>query len=167
MLNPLRLALEESHKDLMQWFLMHQECLLLGDDSQAQTAFLAFSDFLQTHLQFENSYVLKTAEDLRWPLKVYQKEHDKLLLMLNKIARLLNAYYPLQGRKKRLALLEVLGYQGSFLHVMEHHEEREEQDLFLQLDDDPAAFKAWQDCEMQLQRYDEDKVRLKRYLAAH
>lgn len=49
--------------------------------------------------------------------------------MLDSNARQLAAYIQLNGRKKRLALLELLDAQQRFLHVMEHHEQREEKDL--------------------------------------
>ena len=148
---------------------MHQECLLLRDDKRSIQAFQGFVIFLKTHLQFENNYILSLQtleESLRWPIKVYQKEHDKLLKMLDKTTNLLNEYYLLSGRRKRLALLEVLDYQSTFLHVMEHHEEREEQDLFLYLPVSSETLAAWQQCESELSAFNKTKDALKQFLSA-
>ena len=164
-MNHLKQALEESHKDLHQWFLMHQECLLLGHDAHSQCAFSVFTEILETHLHFENEYLLKHTLTGRWPLKVYVKEHDKLLQLLAKIAKRLESFYQLQGRLKRLALLEILDQENVFLHVMEHHEEREEQDLFLQLPDDKNLYQHWLHCEKALQRFADDKAMLKEFLS--
>lgn len=162
----LRFQLEESHKDLKQWFLMHQECLLLGDDHHAALAFDGFQAYLLAHLRFENNNLLsQDVHDLRWAVKVYRKEHDKLEQMLEKSVSLLRGYYLLEGRRKRVALLEVLDFQRSFLHVMEHHEEREEQDLFLKLTYDADTLSLWSDVSAQLQRFDHVRETLKALLA--
>ena len=131
----LKKHLQESHKDLHQWFLMHQECLLLNYDEQAGIALEIFAETLHAHIHFENSYLLSSTQqlELRWLPTVYLKEHEKLLQMLGQLIERLKSYTQLQGRKKRLALLEVLDSEQTLLHVMEHHEEREEQDLFVQM----------------------------------
>lgn len=160
-MNDLQIALIESHKDLKQWFLMHQECLLLGDDSCAADAFNGFYTYLREHLQFENTHLLLGDKPLRWSLKVYKKEHDKLLLMAEKADKQLTSFYGMSGRKKRLALLVVLERQSTFMHVLEHHEEREEQDLFLHIPDDSELFQQWQIVECKLNELDAVKLRLK------
>ena len=171
-MNDLKHALEESHKDLKQWFIMHQECLLLSEDNYAKDAFNGFSALLILHIQFENDWLLNhdcfhsnDKHSLRWSLKVYHKEHEKLLSMLKKLSNMLDSYYPLNGRIKRLALLEILDFQSSFLHVMEHHEEREEQDLFENLPDDKPLLQYWLDCETQFLPHHQSKKQLKTFLA--
>lgn len=142
--NPLQNSLLESHKDLHQWFLLHQECLLLGYDEHACKTLDVFADYLHQHIDFENNALLPLfnldsvvdeaeAIALRWQPGVYLKEHKKLLTILQKQQQQLRAYIKLQGRRKRLALLEVLDAESTFIHVMEHHEQREEQDLFVQM----------------------------------
>lgn len=136
-MSDLRNHLQESHRDLTQWFLLHQECLLFGDDTSAHQAFVAFTDYLMQHMQFENEVVLTAMQavesDLHWKLSLYHKEHLKIEQLLAKLQKKLQGYYALQGRVKRLALLEVLDDEQTFKHVMEHHEQREEKDLFLYL----------------------------------
>lgn len=151
----LRHLLEESHKDLHQWFLLHQECLLLQRDDEALQAFSAFSVFLREHLNFENTWLLPAMQvmqvELRWPLTVYEKEHEKLLHKLERQNNALAQYLEMQGRRRRLALLSLLDLEQSLYHVMEHHEQREEKDLFnhlQQLDGEVTA--VWEALEVQL-----------------
>jgi len=126
------------HRLLAQLLTMHQEALLIDDMVLAHNIFDLFVDALQRHLDVENKLLLPLHRELvrehRWPLLVYEKEHDKLLQMVARIRRELAALAAVQGRARRLALLEVLDYQRSFKSVMEHHEEREEQALLPELD---------------------------------
>ena len=130
--------LEEGHKDLHQWFTFHLECLLVQQDELADQAWQTFTGYLQKHLNFESTEFLQNAWladlELQWPVIVYQKEHEKLEQLLKKQGIRLESYYQLAGRKKRLALLEVVDKALTLQHVMEHHEQREEQDLLIQLE---------------------------------
>lgn len=127
--------LEQSHKKLRQLFVMQQECLLLAEDHWAVLLMSAFADYLRAHLLFENEkvftlFVGREAGALRWQVLVYQKEHEKLLQLVNKNQQFLLSYVQLKGREKRLALLELLAMQNQLEHVLEHHEQREESDMF-------------------------------------
>jgi len=126
------------HRLLAQLLTMHQEALLIDDMVLALNVFDLFADALQRHLGVENNLLLPLHRTLvkahRWQQLVYEKEHDKLLQMAARIRRELALLAAMQGRVRRLALLEVLDYQRSFKSVMEHHEEREEQALLPELD---------------------------------
>ena len=74
----LRNYLQESHKDIMQWFLLHQECLLLGDDSQAKNAFEIFSDYLSQHMDFEDTLVIPAFEKVEENLNFLFQKSRKL-----------------------------------------------------------------------------------------
>lgn len=163
--------LTKSHRDLRRWFLFHQECLLLGQDHLAEQCFVAFADYLKAHLQFEDNNLFPLLEkqglNSRWPLLVYSKEHEKIIALLNKNRDLLADYTKMQGREKRLALLTLLDNQRSFNNVMEHHEEREEMDLFLLLNgfDTAALSLQWQQIEQALeQQYKNIDQRIDAYL---
>lgn len=128
-------SLEISHRKLRQLFLMQQECLLLAEDEKAWQLMTVFADYLKAHLLFEEQHLFSLFSDstkqvLRWQPLVYQKEHEKLLQLLAKNIAMLQSYSKLVGREKRLALLELLAKQNQFEHVLEHHEQREESDLF-------------------------------------
>lgn len=150
--------LTDSHRDLQRWFLFYQECLLLGQDSFAQQCFSAFSHYLSAHIQFEDSalfpFVQQHAIATQWPMLVYTKEHEKILALLEKNSVLLDDYTRMHGREKRLALLELLNTQRSFIHMMEHHEQREEQDMFIVLTalDTADLSKQWQAIELALKQ---------------
>lgn len=144
----LAIILEESHKDLYQWFLMHQECLLLQHDEHASACWQAFIACLRHHLEFENQYLLVDGvvdtSTLRWGLIIYQKEHDKVLQKLNELTELFEYYLKQQGRVKRITVLELMEKQVTFRHLLEHHETREEEDLFKQLPEvRPEAIEAF------------------------
>lgn len=165
----LRNCLEESHKDLHQWFLLHQECLLLHHDNYARDAMGVFSAYLNKHIEFENTFVLPVigfTDQLRWSVTVYEKEHGKLIRMLDGIQQMLVSYAVLQGREKRLALLELLEKEQSFYHLLEHHEQREEQDLFDHLQQlEPSAHEQWMQVEEALcQSFTALKQSIKQYL---
>lgn len=151
-------GLANSHKELRRLFLLVQESLLLSQDDQALTLFRAFSDYLSAHLRFEDEHLFPLVDQalLRWQLVVYQKEHQKIMQLLQQIDALLSSYVTLQGREKRLALLELLEQQSRFVHVLEHHEQREESDVFLQVDTQlaPAELQALD----QLWRQQEEQV---------
>lgn len=131
MMNDLRKLLEESHKDLHQWFLFYQECVLIDEAQYANRCLVIFKKILLFHLQFEEQYLLNEhLQQLKWPVKVYRLEHKKLSSKLDSLFDLTKTYFNLSGRKKRLALLTLIEYQLQFYRLMEHHEQREEKDLF-------------------------------------
>lgn len=134
----LKDLLEESHKDLHFWFLLHQECLVANYESDALQALKNFQRILLFHLDFEEQRLLKHNNGAtRWSVSVYQKEHDKLKLQLQKLIVKSQSYLDFSGRKKRYALISLIEDQLRFYHLLEHHEEREEQDLFLFLPEIP------------------------------
>jgi len=126
------------HRQLGQLFQMHQEALLIDDLTLALNVFDLFAESLHKHLDVEGNILLPLHRALvtsaRWPLLIYEKEHDKLLRMAERVRRELLDLSALHGRARRLAVLTALDYQGSFKAVMEHHEQREEQAMLPELD---------------------------------
>lgn len=96
---------------------------------------------------------------------VYRKEHDKIERLLVNVEEQLKQYLLETGRKKRLHLLELLEKQSTLRHMLEHHEQREEQDIFLHLTDDVLA--PWQVIQQSLDNsYTPLKEQLKKLLAS-
>lgn len=132
--NPLSDCITAHHLDLQQWFLLHQEALLCRHADFTSQSWAIFAEGLQLHLECENRYLfisdttLLDQTQLRWNISVYQKEHAKIIKMLAAITAMLDDYAAFTGRRQRLSLLEILEKQSSFSQVLEHHEEREEQD---------------------------------------
>jgi hemerythrin-like domain-containing protein len=149
------------HRLLAQLLTMHQEALLIDDRVLALNVFELFVEALQRHLDVENNLLLplhrSLVQEYRWSPMVYEKEHDKLLQMAARIRRELAGLVALEGRPRRLAVLELLDYQRSFKSVMEHHEEREEQALLPELD-------AWPDSEIFQQAYAQVSLVWQRYM---
>ena len=130
-------AISEQHKDLFQWFLLHQEALLLNEDDLALASWRAFAEGLKAHIHIENALLFSDDyfqhDTWRWPANIYRKEHEKILKLLTVLTSREESYAKLTGRIKRLALLELLESQVQLRHVVEHHEEREEMDALTQL----------------------------------
>lgn len=149
------------HHLLAQLLTMHQEALLIDDRVLALNVFELFAEALQRHLDVENNLLLplhrSLVQEYRWSPMVYEKEHDKLLQMAARIRRELAGLGALEGRPRRLAILELLDYQRSFKSVMEHHEDREEQALLPELD-------AWPDSEIFQQTYAQVNLVWQRYM---
>lgn len=126
------------HRQLAQLLQIHQEALLVGDMTLALNVFDLFTEALQKHLDVEGNILLPLHRSLvtsaRWSLLVYEKEHDKLQRMAERVRHDLLALAALRDRARRIAILSALEYQGSFKAVMEHHEQREEQALLPELD---------------------------------
>jgi hypothetical protein len=166
LMTKLGIILEESHKDLYQWFLLHQECLLLAHNDYAEQCWAAFKQGLLAHIEFENNYLLNDNGlladiPLRWQLDLYRKEHNKVLQKLGEIDALFAQYLREQGRAQRIYALELFEKQVSFRHLLEHHETREEQDLLqhlpvldnLQMDDYVAFEQQWQSFKQEVKAY--------------
>ena len=130
-------SITEHHKDLYQWFLLHQEALLCDELILAGEAWQHFESGLRLHIALENehlfsdNYSVLELDKLTWGVHVYQKEHNKIEDLLDKLSDMLLMFKKITGRKKRLALLGLLEKQISFRQVLEHHEEREERDALL------------------------------------
>ncbi len=51
-------VLRDNHQDLYQWFLFHQECLLLNHEEYAAQCLHVFQSLLKAHIDFENQQLL-------------------------------------------------------------------------------------------------------------
>lgn len=131
------------HETIDALFVLHQECLLEHAIPQAKLVLTHFEEALHAHLDAENRWLIPCYESLqgnkRWPASLYRKEHDKLLQMLEKVHLYLDLVAGKTSRHYRLAMLDLLDYERSFRHVLEHHEEREELAMLKDLDERLAA----------------------------
>lgn len=155
----LRATVVPSHRRMEALFQAHQESLLLQDLPLAERFLGAFAEHLRCHIETENTWILALLSfrqlELRWEEALYRKEHDKILQMLRKVQDALRDLPAEPGQFQRLGILQLLDYERSFKGVLEHHEEREEMALLLELDEQlaPAELaglcqrceQAWQD----------------------
>ena len=182
----LKTVLTENHKDMYQWFLFHQECLLLGHERYAGQCLTVYKTVLTAHIDFENTYLLtpgalNEGRTMRWQPSVYRQEHDKILALFAVVEQLFARWLATaERRKKRLILLTLLEKQLTLRHVIAHHEEREEQDLFESIAQhypdrqrypDQQQYPAWQQhpnwqqIEQLLERYNDSKSEIQLFLA--
>ncbi len=133
----LHALVSSQHRHLDELMLLHQEALLLQDIPLATRFLDLFDSLLSAHIEAENQHLipaLARQPSPRWSALLYQKEHEKITAMLQKIQTQLQALPGLTGQPLRRAILALLDYERAFKNVMEHHEEREETGLLRELD---------------------------------
>jgi hypothetical protein len=148
-MSELRNLLEEDHRKMACWFLWHQECLLLQEDDFARFAFDEFSALLSQHIAFENGVILPAVENaggaMQWKPELYRVEHEKIERLRQNLKTGLEQLFLLRGKSRRLQLLQFLQEEQTLQRVLDHHEQREEKDLFLFLQTvDLAMVEPWQ-----------------------
>jgi len=123
--------LERCHLAMDECFLLHQEALVAGRPRLALRLLVPFWRMLRLHIRQEEEVLLPAvgaaASDLRWPVRLYAGEHRKLETLLGGIAREL---WPRRRGMSRREVIELIEREKTFKHVTEHHNLREEQDLF-------------------------------------
>ncbi len=128
------------HREIREIFLIHQEALLLGDFSQAQVLFNSYRTCHDKHKRFEDETLIPEFATLKrqskWSPDVYEKEHNKITDWLEKLSndldRLTQHNFPV--REKRHHILTLLDKEKTFKGLTEHHEEREEEAMLVELD---------------------------------
>ncbi len=134
--------LRHCHTFMDECFLLHQEALIAARPRLALRLLVLFWRALRLHIEQEEQVLLPAvgaaAERLRWPPRLYHGEHRKLESLLRAIGRELWAR---RGGMSRREVIELIEREKTFKHVTEHHNLREEQDLFPLADDtlDAAA----------------------------
>ncbi len=125
-------ALRDEH-DAMRDLLEQVRVELLGGEvAAARDALRRLGAMQGAHIARENTALIpRLGPAARWPARVYLAEHAKLEALH---ADLLELLAPLPGRcadaRLRLALLDAL---APFKHLLEHHFEREQQGLFIEV----------------------------------
>ena len=126
--------IQSYHVLIDEFLLLHQEALVAMDFQLADKIWQLFSDLLQSHIDTENTLLFPLVERLctekRWPVSLYQHEHNKIVSLQHEVAIRLQALYAAPTRR---GVVMMLDYQRSFKNVIEHHEEREEIALLKEL----------------------------------
>jgi hypothetical protein len=126
----LHRELAGQHQQMLQLLQEERLALLDGQISRARELLVRLRELQQTHIaQEEGELIPYLPAAARWPARVYLAEHRKLSDMLDKLQR---ALQPLPAQvadgATRLALLDL---HAPFRHVLEHHFEREEKGLLV------------------------------------
>lgn len=116
--------------------MLHQEAVIVQELSLAERALRIFSKFLKSHLELEDQLLLPAHETITaeksWRTLIYQEEHKKLLSLLSNMREMMSK--PPEPHDMRRWVIEFIDYERTFKNVMEHHEEREEKGLLMELD---------------------------------
>lgn len=123
------------HASIDEVFLLHQEALLEQQFPLAKQLLHWFTELLDQHIELEDGLLFPAhqglSEEVRWQTSLYSHEHQKLRQLLLELTLRFNALHAAPSRRGLLALLD---YQRTFKNVLEHHEEREEIALLVELD---------------------------------
>ena len=128
------------HKILDELFLLHQECLLEGELEQALVVLRGFNTCHTLHMEYEDTLLLPAYAQLpnpgRWDATLYEKEHQKIIDLYTKLVNALVELeqQPPSGKQLRRTIIHFLDREKSFKGLCEHHQEREEASMLLELD---------------------------------
>lgn len=132
--------ISQCHRELRELFVFHQEALLIAEFNEALKLFASYKVCHDLHKQFEDEYLFPVFAELpeqgRWPVSVYEKEHDKIGQWFSRLEQDLQnlAQLQLDKRQQRLNIIAMLDREKSFKGLIEHHEEREEDAMLPALD---------------------------------
>jgi hypothetical protein len=126
--------LQAEHHEFGRLFARHQEALLERRWAQAAGLLAQYTRGLARHIEFEERYVLPRCGRIglpRWASGVYAAEHRRILLLLRNAAdRLTEARRDPISAARIIALLDA---EKPLKHLLEHHHEREESALFVEV----------------------------------
>ncbi len=128
------------HQQLDEIFLLHQEALLQGHLQAAADILDAFNTCHTLHMNFEDKVLLPMYADLeeqgKWNATLYHQEHQKIQDLYGRIEEGLQwlIKQSLDPSQLRRNIINLLDREKSFKGLCEHHQEREEASLLVELD---------------------------------
>jgi hypothetical protein len=132
-------AITQCHQGLDEFYLLHQEAVLLGKFDDATQLLNCFKELHHLHMHFEDEMLIPKLAELgdkgRWPAYLYTAEHAKIKQLLDKTAVNLQSLNDneLSGNDLRRGIIALLDTQKVFKGVCEHHQEREETGILPEL----------------------------------
>lgn len=135
------LGLDRVHGELDEIFLRHQEAMIAVRLSEANELLDRFEERLRVHMRHEEDLLLPIYEarrDRENPMKgvgadVYILEHKKMLELLAKIRDCLRDLVA-PGNPAPRDVIDLLDRECTFKHLVEHHNMREHNVLYAELD---------------------------------
>lgn len=124
--------LSEQHNAMLQTMQRMRLAMLAGDIASARDALHALHALQAEHIAAEESDLIpRLGASARWSARVYLAEHTKLAAMTEEWrARLARLPAHIVEPERRLALLDA---SLPLQHLLEHHFEREEKGLFVEI----------------------------------
>lgn len=135
---PTAARLRREHLQLERLFQRHQLALVTGSTRQAQRCLRRYRELLDAHTRIEDRLletVCRLGLATRWPVAAYRAEHRKLSALLDRLCGEIEALP--DGALPAPRLIELIEREKTLKGVAEHHQAREEQDLYTLLDRSP------------------------------
>jgi len=132
--------IHKQHLDLRELFMQHQEFLLQGKFGDALTSLNHYDVCHRAHAQLEERYLFPEFEKLerqsKWDVNLYEKEHEKIIILFENISEGLNwlSEQQLSESQLRRNIVALLDKEKTFKGLTKHHEEREEEGMLVDLD---------------------------------
>ena len=132
-------AITHCHQGLDEFFLLHQEAVLLGNFADASQLLDCFKELHHLHMRFEDETLIPKLAELgdkgRWPAFLYTAEHAKIQELLEKATANLEllSNNKLSGNDLRRGIITLLDNEKILKGVCEHHQEREETGILPEL----------------------------------
>jgi hemerythrin-like domain-containing protein len=129
---PLAAELRDEHDAMLETLAAVRVALLRGAVDRAREQLARLGEQQARHIARENAALIpQLPAAARWSARVYLAEHDKLERMHAELVALLA---PLPARVDDAELqLGLLDAHAPFKHLLEHHFEREQQGLFVEV----------------------------------
>lgn len=135
--------LQHQHRRLERIFRLHQIALVGGKPRRALALLQGYRRLLHVHTQQEEQLfdaALGAGLPTRWPVRTYRAEHQKLFALIDSLC---DKIVSLPDKKlPALCLVALIEREKTIKGVAEHHQAREEQDLYEllpQLYENPGA----------------------------
>lgn len=133
--------LSEIHRSLDETLQHHRETLVLFQLNESKRHFQAFRQGLKLHIRFEEEFLLPPYEESGGGNRpgartdFFYQEHRKILALVEDISTLLDSGDLKQDRVGARRVLEILEREHLLVHLLDHHDRREESFLYPFLDD--------------------------------
>jgi hypothetical protein len=133
-------VITQCHRELDEFFLLHQEAVLLGRFDDALQLLNGFKELHHLHMGFEDETLIPKLDGLgdlgRWPASLYTAEHAKVHELMGKTEENLLSLSKRQLSDKdlRREIIAFLDQEKTFKGLCEHHQEREEAGMLPELD---------------------------------
>ena len=133
--NRIGSAITDWHAVIGELFDRHQEQVVLHQPDPAGITYGQFLAQLTAHIDLEEQLLFplhESRQTVRWATDLYRKEHRKIETLAAAAGERL-ADIPPPGRAYARWAIALLDRQRTLKHVLEHHEQREEQALLIEI----------------------------------
>jgi hypothetical protein len=133
-------VITECHQELDEFFLRHQEAVLMARFDDALQVLDCFAELHHLHMTFEDEKLIPKLGELgdpgRWRASLYADEHGKVQQLLEKTRNSLQllSQQRLSPKNQRREIIAFIDKEKTLKGVCEHHQEREETGLLPELD---------------------------------